>query len=357
MTIPVDSTIGLLFGPRRRPGRAISIKEARCGECRAFEGLRQSLSKAVRELEPLSELPLSLSRDDVARAFEPFVGRRVKVKDPEWAAHMKRRKKKIVIKGARRLITRWLPSGQRRETEIVEEYDQVWGGDTYARYDLDRKPDRLSPWEWQGELMLAATVGATRFRQVMLAAVIEAVRPGRILEIGCGNGINLFLAAGRFPEVEFHGLELTSVGYEAARRLQNDHETLPRSLQKFAPQPPADPTAHRRIHFHRGSAAELPFEAGEFDLVYTVLALEQMERIRQQALAEMARVTAGHAFNIEPFRDVNAKGWPRWNVFRRDYFRGAIDELEGFGLQPVWATDDYPQESFLKTAAVLSRKV
>ncbi len=323
---------------------------------RAFDGGHQSLSVTVRKFEPLSEIRLPLCSDDVVRAFEPFVGRRAHVDDPEWRAHMKRRKKKIVIKGARRLITRWLPSGQRRESEILEEYDQVWGGDTYARYDLDRKPDRLSPWEWQGELLLAATVGATRFRQVMLAAVIDAVKPRRILEIGCGNGINLLLAAGRFPNVEFHGLELTSVGYEAAKRLQRDHETLPLFLQKFAPEPPVDPAAHRRIHFHRGSAAELPFADGEFDLVYTVLALEQMERIRQKVLNEMARVTAAHAFNIEPFRDVNAEGWPRWNVFRRDYFRGAIDELAAFGLRPIWATDDYPQESFLKTAAVLSRK-
>ncbi len=310
----------------------------------------------MRHLEPLSELPLSLSRDDVARAFEPFVGRRVEAGEPQWRSHMRRRKKKIVLKGLRRMATRWLPAGQRRETEIVEEYDQVWGGDTYARYDLEKEPDRLSPWEWRGELMLAATVGATRFRQVMLRAVIEALKPTRVLEIGCGNGINLFLAAGGFPEVEFHGLELTSVGHEAAKRLQADHETLPPALSEFAPEPPVDPTAHRRIHFHRGSAAELPFEEGEFDLVYTVLALEQMERIRRRALGEMARVTAGHAFNIEPFRDVNAAGWPRWNVFRRDYFRGAIDELADFGLRPVWATDDYPQESFLKTAAVLSRK-
>ena len=59
---------------------------------------------------------------------------------------------------------------------------------------------------------------------------------------------------------------------------------------------------------------------------------------------------------IEPFRDVNESFWPRLYVFWRDYFRGGIDELRDFGLQPVAATGDFPQEAFLKTCLVLSEK-
>jgi hypothetical protein len=43
-------------------------------------------------------------------------------------------------------------------------------------------------------------------------------------------------------------------------------------------------------------------------------------------------------------------------VIRRDYFRGRIDDLAGYGLQPVVATHDFPQEYFLKACAVLSEK-
>jgi hypothetical protein len=59
---------------------------------------------------------------------------------------------------------------------------------------------------------------------------------------------------------------------------------------------------------------------------------------------------------IEPFRDVNAGLWSRLNVRRRDYFRGSIAEPRGYGLRPVPALNDFPQESFLKTCAVLSEK-
>ena len=40
----------------------------------------------------------------------------------------------------------------------------------------------------------------------------------------------------------------------------------------------------------------------------------------------------------------------------RNYFRGRIDQLPGYGLDPVWATDAFPQEYYLGVCAVLARK-
>jgi hypothetical protein len=90
--------------------------------------------------------------------------------------------------------------------------------------------------------------------------------------------------------------------------------------------------------------------------VITVLALEQMERVRAQALGEIARVAGRHTLMIEPFQDINTALWPRLNVLRRDYFRGRIADLGRCDLEPVLAFDDYPQETFLKTCAVLAEK-
>lgn len=42
---------------------------------------------------------------------------------------------------------------------------------------------------------------------------------------------------------------------------------------------------------------------------------------------------------------------------RRNHFRGAIDDLPGFALCPVWALDDFPQEASLKACAVICDKV
>jgi hypothetical protein len=43
-------------------------------------------------------------------------------------------------------------------------------------------------------------------------------------------------------------------------------------------------------------------------------------------------------------------------VLRRNYFRGRIAELRGYGLEPGLALNDFPQESFLKVCAVISEK-
>jgi hypothetical protein len=59
---------------------------------------------------------------------------------------------------------------------------------------------------------------------------------------------------------------------------------------------------------------------------------------------------------IEPFADVNRPIWARLNVMRRNYFRGRIGDLTAHGLTPLAATQDFPQEVFLKVCAVLAEK-
>ena len=114
--------------------------------------------------------------------------------------------------------------------------------------------------------------------------------------------------------------------------------------------------AFKRIDFRQGDAAELPFADGSFDLVYSVLALEQMELIRERALGEMARVSTDATFMFEPFREVNDEGWPARYVYARNYFRGRIEDLPALGLKPEFAIRDFPQEIHLRAAAVLARK-
>ena len=81
-----------------------------------------------------------------------------------------------------------------------------------------------------------------------------------------------------------------------------------------------------------------------------------MARILDDML-DIARVTRGHVLMLEPFRDANLKGVRRLYALSRNYFRGSIHGLERFGLEPVWATDDFPQEAFLGSPLVLAQKV
>lgn len=306
-------------------------------------------------LVSLSESGLGIAEEEILALFEPFVDRAASARKGAWADEVARRRQKLVKRTARRLLLPWRSEGQRGEATVVGEYDRAWRAIDYGAYAPGAPQRDHTPWEWRGRRMFASDVGGTRFRQLLLIRIIERVQPRSVLEVGCGNGINLILLSGQFPTIRFAGVELTEAGHRAARALQERGE-LPSGLLDYAPLPLTDPAAFQRIDFRRGNATRLPFENGAFDLVITVLALEQMERVRRQALGEIARVSARHTLMIEPFWDVNRGLWPRLNVLQRDYFRGRIAELRDHGLEPVLALDDYPQESFLKTCAVLAEK-
>ena len=304
-------------------------------------------------LAKLEQLPLRLSADAISATIAPFkiTGGDV---DRRWQALMNKRRKTALRRLAQRFIGGWIGSGRRDQHAIESEYTDAWTAG-HQKYDPSRTALRAAPWLWGDRRLLLDGAAASRLRCLMLAAVIDQLKPRRVLEVGCGNGINLLMLAGAFPEVSFTGLELTQAGIDAAHSVQAK-PALPTALAEYIPLPQQDTSAFQRIEFICGDACAMPFEVDSFDLVITVLAVEQMERIRHRALAEIARVTKHHLLMLEPFRDVNASGLRRLYVLSRNYFRGSISELRDFGLTPLWATDDFPQEAFLGSPLVLSEK-
>jgi SAM-dependent methyltransferase len=299
---------------------------------------------------------LQLSRERLTELFAPFVDRRFEARDPEWLRMLTRRNRKIGRKLLKRRLLGWIPRHRRTPAEVHSEYGPKWMQKTFESYDPSAPRSHSSMYEWGSERMLAGNRGGKRLRQLVMMRVIEWAKPRTVLEVGCGNGINLLILAARFPEVGFSGIELTPAGVAAARRAQELPE-LPGALREFSPLPLVDVTAHRRIQFHEGSAERMPFAPGSFDLVLTSTALEQMENMRERALREVTRVAGSHVLLIEPFRDVNDAGLPRRYVLARDYFRGRIEDLSQYGLQVLFVTSDFPQKVNLKFAAVVAAKV
>jgi len=276
--------------------------------------------------------------------------------DREWDAALAKRRRKIGWRYLRQCLFGWLPQRRRVEVNIKRQYAAVWSDIEFSSYDPTLKTPPINLWVWGRRRIIARVRVGARLRQYLLIKLLRELKPRRVLEVGSGNGVNLLLLAGQFPEVEFHGIELTEQGVASARSVQ-ERDVIPENFTAFAPSPLKDEQAFKRVSFWQGSAGQMPFADGEFDLVYTCVAVEQMERIRGQALREISRVSGKHVFFYEPFYDVNKSGLARRYIIARDYFRGTISELVGYGLEPLWATSDLPQKVNNNICAVYCRKI
>jgi SAM-dependent methyltransferase len=103
-----------------------------------------------------------------------------------------------------------------------------------------------------------------------LASLEEALRrlggePRRVLDLGTGTGLAARFLAGRFPNAQVVGVDLSPAMVDEARRL------LPAELDG-------------RVHFVVADASALPFTDGEFDLVVLLNMIPFFD--------ELARVTA-----------------------------------------------------------------
>ena len=305
----------------------------------------------------LEETPLRLTRAEVMESVSPYIARECAKDDPFWKNSVRTTSVQIARRAAKRIVKGGSSSFKRDVQKVEKSYSEGWPRIDWARYAVTApRPSKGSPWLWDDKFMVASNVLGARMRLWYLMRAIEHLKPRSVLEVGSGPGINLVTLACRFPEISFQGLELSGGGVATAREVQN-HTELPEALQSFSPEMPVDLGAHRRVIFTQGNAAKMPFQDAQFDLVYSSLALEQMEPIRDAALKEFARVTGKFAVMLEPFRDANLTLLRRGYVWGHEYFRGTINELSNYKLKPEWATLDMPQKLWLGAALAVSSKV
>ena len=294
------------------------------------------------------EVP-NVATEDIERVFAPFVIERLALDDPRWIDESRRLEQKYRKPPKKK--PRWTTAEGLRTTERVREgYESVWAG-LSLRDEL--AGSKTGYFEWRNVGMLARTIGRKRVHHLLLARVMEWLRPASVLEVGCGNGLNLMLLSMQFPDVAFSGLELTRNGLAKARALASDELTA-RHLESFAVCSLRDEAAPQRIVFAQGSAEKLPFHENSVDMAVTVLALEQMERVREAALHELSRVARRHVVMIEPFRDWNGEGHRREFIRRNDYFSGRLSELREHALEPCVAMVDMPNKLTFRVGLVVA---
>jgi SAM-dependent methyltransferase len=108
------------------------------------------------------------------------------------------------------------------------------------------------------DVLARVTIPEMRVKRHLIRAARIAAGD-RVLDIGCGTGTLLRIAADQQPRGTFIGID-------------PDPRILDRARRKFAPQ--------SRVTFQEGSATELPFADGSFDRVLSTLMLPSSDRRR-----------------------------------------------------------------------------
>lgn len=300
----------------------------------------------------MTDLAVRISDKEIEEAVSPFVTAWLDGRSPRWRQEVRAMAKRQKRARLRQLILKPLGKFRRSQHAVAVNYTTQW-----AKRPFDLQLSRhgaVVPCRWQDRGMYARAVSIKRVHLLYMMRVLEELKPARVLEVGCGNGLNLFVLAARFPGTRFVGLELTEGGTTAVANVKRQPQ-LPAPVVEFSPEPLSDLTPFRRIGVVRGSAEHLPFPDSSFDVVLTSLALEQMEEIRAGALAEIARVARRHTVMVEPFYDWNSAGHERDYIVANDYFAARIADLPGFGLEPIFATDNMPAKLTNRPGLVVCR--
>jgi len=296
---------------------------------------------------------LGLTPQETAAAFEPWVIDRMPIDSARWCNIVGRE----LAKSRRRLLKRrllgWWPGVKRTQDVVDQRYSNYWTRRLYPTLDAPCGKGDTSWVEWRHEGFVARRGAITRPLLTYVGKLFDILSPASVLEAGAGSGINIFILASSFPGTRFTGLELTAPGVAGMRQVITE-AAIPDALATYTPLPLRDRTAHGRVEVNQGSAAAMPYPDKHFDVALTITALEQMNTISTQALAELRRVARRYVVMVEPFPDFNTTSLRATYVRSKDYWSVPVARLASHGLRPIAVYDNVPHKLRLGVGIVVA---
>jgi S-adenosylmethionine-diacylgycerolhomoserine-N-methlytransferase len=129
-----------------------------------------------------------------------------------------------------------------------------------------------------------------------LIAGLDVPEGGTVLELGCGTGRNIVLAARRYPDARFFGLDISAEMLETANAAMD--------RERLAP----------RVSLARGDAtdfdAEALFGVPRFDRVFVSYSLSMIPGWERTISAALAALAPGGSLHVVDFGQ--QEGLPRW---------------------------------------------
>ncbi|WP_020178134.1 class I SAM-dependent methyltransferase [Methylopila sp. M107] len=272
------------------------------------------------------------------------------IQDAQFARMTKKNRKR-----RRRSLLSIFTGSFRSQSFVDKQYTKTWSDRDYP--DANNRPagEKVDYFDWNGHGFVLKLGGSHPYFMEAVIRAIESVKPKSVLEVGAGMGSNLLILANLFPEIAFSGLELTEAGVQRAKGVQAT--AFPEGLASVSPRPMPEREGFRTIDFQQGNATALPWADASFDAVFTILAVEQMQSVRDKALSEIVRVARSHVILVEPFLDENKDPLRALSKKAKDHLRLSVDDLKRFGLEVEWRFSDWPQKLTEGVGVVVARVV
>lgn len=161
----------------------------------------------------------------------------------------------------------------------VNEFDKAEAAEVAIRFDADY-------WDGERRYGYGGYHYDGRWRQVA-EAMVDTYRLGpgsRILDVGCGKAFLLYELQQLLPDAEVAGIDISSYAIEHSRE-------------------------EVRPYLRQGTAADLPWEDGSFDFVYSINTLHNLYIYDlDAALRELQRVRRGAGYIcVEAYRNEREK--------------------------------------------------
>ena len=227
----------------------------------------------------------------------------------------------------------------RTTKKTIEIYDNKWA--------LKNNTDWFSPnnnlkiHHYGYKLYLVSSGLTQRIWQNEMIRKIHEIKPKNVLEIGSGNGINLKILSTHFSEINFVGIDYSKKGIEKSNELKQLEllEDLHRPLKIDK-----ENLSSNNLSFYQANANNLSFKNDNFDLVFSVLALEQMNNIAKEVYNEIKRCSAKHIILIEPFKNLNSFGLKFLHHKANKYLSLKTDDFIDENLSLIEYKSDYPHK-------------